>query len=276
VGYAFVSYSRHDRRADEAIDLLLDALRSAGLNLWLAPDSVPAGSDWQHTVTQAVERADAVIAIVTRRIVKATGMRREIAQAVELGIPVIAVSYGTVPEANLPEALYGAAFIPLLPEDISQTVREIAARVPAGIRDGAPAPSEVPPRSRGYVFISYAEEDTAFVQQLRAFMQERGYGYWDYQDSERNYQVQLFIELEEVIRNATATLSVLSPDWKKSQWAVQEYLYSREVNVPVFLLMARPMEPSIVIAGLPYIDFTRDQDEGFDRLDRELKRRGLI
>lgn len=276
MGYAFVSYSRHDRRADDAIDMLLDALRSTGLNLWLAPDSVPAGSDWQHTVTQAVERADAVIAIVTRRIVKATGMRREITQAVELGIPVIAVSYGTVPADNLPDVLEGAPFVPLLLEDISQTVREIVARMPAAVREAQPSPTEVPPRSKGYVFISYAEEDTAFVQQLRAFMQERGYGYWDYQDSERNYQVQLFIELEEVIKNASATLSVLSPDWKKSQWAVQEYLYSREVNIPVFLLMARAMEPSIVIAGLPYIDFTRDQVEGFDRLDRELKRRGLI
>jgi hypothetical protein len=40
--------------------------------------------------------------------------------------------------------------------------------------------------------------------------------------------------------------------------------------------MARPTPPTLVIAGVPYIDFTQNVDAGFARLDRELRRKGLI
>jgi len=43
----------------------------------------------------------------------------------------------------------------------------------------------------------------------------------------------------------------------------------------VFLLRARQLEPTLVIAGVPYIDFAEDQNKGLSELDRELRRRGL-
>jgi hypothetical protein len=35
------------------------------------------------------------------------------------------------------------------------------------------------------------------------------------------------------------------------------------------------MRPSLAVAGIPYIDFVSDADQGFVKLDRELKRKGL-
>jgi TIR domain len=148
-------------------------------------------------------------------------------------------------------------------------------RLPQTVFTSKPVKAQAP-KSKGYVFISYAQEDTEFVEALRHFLKERGYGYWDYQDSDRNYHTRLFIELEDVIKGAAATLSVLSPDWKKSQWAAKEYLFSQEVGTPVFLLMARAMGPTLVTAGYTYIDFARDMDGGFSKLDKELRRKGLI
>ena len=92
------------------------------------------------------------------------------------------------------------------------------------------------PKSKGYVFISYADEDADFVVELKLFLKKQGYGYWDYRESERDYQVDYTLELEDIIKNAAGTLSVVSPNWKRSKTAFQELHYSREVKTPVFLL----------------------------------------
>lgn len=277
--YVFVSYSRWDRRNSPVIDQVLDALRAAGVRLWLAPDSVPAGADWQGAIEAAQEMASAHIALISRRIRRATGMQREITRSARLGLPFVAVlldeDIADPDNQLLPDLAIESDPIALY-SDFGAAIDQIVARLPDAVRSSRPKHDHAPaPRSKGYVFISYAQEDTEFVARLRQFMRERGYGYWDYQDSERNYHTQLFLELEEVIRNATATLSILSPDWKRSQWTVKEFLFSIDVETPVFLLMARDMGPTLVTAGIPYIDF-KNPDKGFSDLERALRAKGLI
>jgi hypothetical protein len=53
-------------------------------------------------------------------------------------------------------------------------------------------------------------------------------------------------------------------------------MFSQEVDTPVFLLMAREMGPTLVTMGVPHIDFTADSQQGFEKLDRALRRKGLI
>ena len=277
--YVFVSYSRWDRRNNPIIDQVLDALRAAGVRLWLAPDSVPAGADWQGAIEAAQELASAHIALISRRIRRATGMQREITRSSRLGLPFVAVlldeDIADPDNQLLPDLAIESDPIALY-SDFAAAIEQIVDRLPDAVRSSRPKRDHAPaPRSKGYVFISYAQEDTEFVARLRQFMRERGYGYWDYQDSERNYHTQLFLELEEVIRNATATLSILSPDWKRSQWTVKEFLFSIDVETPVFLLMARDMGPTLVTAGIPYIDF-KNPDKGFTDLERALRAKGLI
>lgn len=277
--YVFVSYSRWDRRNSPIIDQVLDALRAAGVRLWLAPDSVPAGADWQGAIEAAQERASAQIALISRRIRRATGMQREITRSSRLGLPFVAVlldeDIADPDNQLLPDLAIESDPIALY-SDFAAAIEQIVDRLPDAVRSSRPKRDHAPaPRSKGYVFISYAQEDTEFVARLRQFMRERGYGYWDYQDSERNYHTQLFLELEEVIRNATATLSILSPDWKRSPWTVKEFLFSIDVETPVFLLMARDMGPTLVTAGIPYIDF-KNPDKGFTDLERALRAKGLI
>lgn len=277
--YVFVSYSRWDRRNSPIIDQVLDRLRAAGVRLWLAPDSVPAGADWQGAIESAQELASAHVALISRRIRRATGMQREITRSAKLGLPFVAVLLDddiADPDNQLLPDLAIESDPIALGSDYDAAIEQIVARLPDAVRSTRPKRDQAPaPRSKGYVFISYAQEDTEFVARLRQFMRERGYGYWDYQDSERNYHTQLFLELEEVIRNATATLSILSPDWKRSQWTVKEFLFSIDVETPVFLLMARDMGPTLVTAGIPYIDF-KHPDKGFTDLERALRAKGLI
>lgn len=274
MSYLFVSYSRWDRREYPMIDHLLVDLRAGGVNLWLAPDDMPAGNDWQDAIPQALAGADGMLFLAGKRLTGSRGMARELAQALENDIPVYPVIVHPTGLELLPDTLRALDHYRLY-ENYDVALRDLLAAIPAASKASRAEPAPQP-QSKGYVFISYAEEDTPFVARLRAFLQERGYGYWDYAESERNYHTQLFNELEEVILNATATVSVLSPDWKKSKWTAKEFLFSEEVGVPVFLLLAAPLGPTLVTAGIPYIDFTRDEQQGFKRLDRELKRKGLI
>jgi hypothetical protein len=288
VSNVFVSYSRHDRRAHPIVDRLLTDLRAAGISLWLVPDDVPPGVDWQYAKPDGLAASDAMLFLFGRSLSKTRMIQDEIEQARARGLPVVVAVITETASRLLPQYttfFEGMTVSSVVPQDAEEDdayaagLAALIAALPASVHGpvlrSATAQS-AEPRSKGYVFISYAQEDTPFVEQLRAFLGEKGYGYWDYQASDRNFHTQLFLELEEVIKNASATLSVLSPDWKKSKWAAKEYLFSEEVNVPVFLLMAREMGPTLVTAGVTYIDFTADPASGFARLDRELRRKGLI
>jgi hypothetical protein len=52
-------------------------------------------------------------------------------------------------------------------------------------------------------------------------------------------------------------------------------LFSEQVNTPVFLLKTNEIGPTLAIADMTPIDFTRDAESGFSKLKRELERRGL-
>lgn len=281
MGYLFVSYSRWDRKENPVIDRLLNDLRTAGVNLWLVPDDVPPGADWKQAKPEGLKGADGVLFLFGRPLSKTKLIADELQTAKESGLPIYVVVINERGMRELPEHadLFKGMTILSVRNDYDASLRKLIDTLPASDkREVIRAVNEVAikPQSRGYIFISYTEEDTPFVERLRSFLAEKGYGYWDYQDSDRNYHTQLFLELEDVIENASATLSVLSPDWKKSPWTAKEYLFSEQVGTPVFLLMARMMEPTLVIAGVPYIDFTTNEAKGFERLDRELRRKGLI
>jgi hypothetical protein len=271
--HAFVSYSRWARQSSPLIDRIISDLNQAGVRLWLAPDDVAPGTEWSVAIEAALEPAGALLFLVSKQLRRAAGMINELVRAVELKIPIFVLVVGDGYETHLPDMLHMVHKYDFA-HDYDTALQELLRDLPGKVQQNQPVP-EHEPKSKGYIFISYAEEDSAFVDNLRAFLTEKGYGFWDYQSSERNFHTQLFLELEAVIRGASATISVLSPAWKKSPWTAKEYMFSEEVGVPVFLIMAQPMEPTLVTAGIPYIDFTRNDGKGFIRLDNELKRKGL-
>lgn len=299
--YVFASYSRWDRRASGLIDRVLNALRYAQVVVWLAPDSIPAGMDWKDAISTAIDGAGAHLFFVSKRYPKAKGMQRELEASRALGIPLIVLLLDAQAAEALPPDMESVNVISLYaadtPDDFTAALLEIMLALPVALRGGFASPRQmektaesvttavqnveddapiVPPRSVGYVFISYAEEDTAFVVRLRDFLRARGYGYWDYQETERKRDLQLSDELQGVIQNATAVISVVSPAWTQSRWTKREYLYAESINVPIFVVRAAPFEPNLILADVTYIDFVVDEDAGFRQLDADLRRKGLI
>jgi len=113
-----------------------------------------------------------------------------------------------------------------------------------------PEPIEHPElKSKGYVFISYADEDSQFVEELKSFLGEHKYAYWDFRESDRNYDVDYSLELEGVIKDAAGTLCVISPNWKHSHISMQEFHFSRDVGTPVFLLKVGDLGPTLATSA---------------------------
>jgi hypothetical protein len=285
MGYVFISYIYRDFKF---VSLLVDELQKTGVHAWLDAREIKAGADWGTATLEALTNSDAVISVVSTDSVRQGYIQADLKRALYIEKPVIPIVIDEGGVRKLPEYLRELQPIDArapnnevaskdkqAPQLSAIALKAILERLPDSVQSNKPVKPQAP-KSKGYIFISYAQEDTEFVTSLRQFLKERGYGYWDYQDSDRNYQTQLFLELEEVIKGAAATLSVLSPDWKKSQWAAKEYLFSQEVGVPVFLLMAREMGPTLVTQGYTYIDFSHDVSSGYTKLDKELRRKGLI
>ena len=269
-GHVFISYSRRDK---EFVERLGSDLRAMGFTPWLDVENITPGSNWQAAIVEAVGSAAAFIYVISREALRSAFMSTELAHFAARGKPVIPVIIEDVDVAELPPALAAlqwADFRDAYESGMASLARALSA-VP---RADNPVPA-VRPQSKGYVFLSYAEEDADFAGELKVFLRDHGYAYWDYEESDRDYHCQLFLELEGVILEAAATLSVLSESWKRSEWAVKEFFFSQEAGIPVFLLRAKRMGPTLAVAGLMFVDFTVDRSDGFKKLDRELARKGL-
>jgi hypothetical protein len=267
--YVFISYSREDR---EFVDRLAEDLREAGVSTWQDTKEIAPGENWRLAIEESLRQASAMLYVASSQSANSHWMARELEAVFSRGTRVIPLVLDDKGERGLPVFLREIQWVDFRPgydkalDQLLMALHSFRAERPV-----APATEKV----KDYVFLSYAEEDASFVDELKEFLKKRKYGYWDYRESDRDYHQDLYLELEGVIREAVATLSFLSPEWKRSRTAVQEYHFSMEVGVPVFLLRVRNPGPTLVIAGFPYIDFTQDRAAGFEKLERELSRKGL-
>ena len=132
-----------------------------------------------------------------------------------------------------------------------------------------------PVNNRGFAFLSHVEEDLAAVKDISNFLIGRQYSYWTYHESDRDYQKPTVLEIEERMHECAVVLTVLSPDWKRSEWTQRELAFSREVKKPLFHLRFRNPGPTLAIAGDTFFDIERDKADGFRRLGIELDKKGL-
>jgi hypothetical protein len=267
--YVFISYSRQD---SAFVERLADTLRGAGVQIWTDVENIVAGANWQKEIEKGLLNASVLIYIASKNSMSSKWMDAEL-QAFLRGqkriIPIVIDDEGA---SHLPLPLREFQWADFR-GDYSIAFQKLI----EGIRIlQQPEPIARPElKSKGYVFISYADEDAQFVEELKSFLGGHGYAYWDFRESDRNYDVDYSLELESIIKEAAGTLSVISPNWKQSHISMQEFHFSRDVGTPVFLLKASEPGPTLALSGLTYIDFTRERDQGFSKLEKELKRKGL-
>ena len=96
--YIFVSYAHAD---SEAVYPLLIALRERGVNIWY-DEGIEPGSKWREELSSAIEHADKVLFIVSKKSAASVNCEREIDYALSMSVPVQVVYLETV---ALPSAL---------------------------------------------------------------------------------------------------------------------------------------------------------------------------
>ena len=267
--YVFISYSRQDR---QFVERLSRELQLAGVQTWIDTQNISAGANWQQEIEKGLLHADVLLYVASGQAASANWIELEL-QARLRGtgrvIPLVIEAAGPL---SMPPALQASQWVDFR-VDFQDAFAQLLGSIQE-LRGDAPV-KPLPKQSKGYVFISYAMEDAAFVLDLKVFLAERGYSFWDFQTSKRNYQLDYTLELEERISNAEATLSVVSPNWKKSGTALQELHYSKEVGTPVFLLRLENPGPTLALAGRTFIDFTESRAFGFQTLASEMQIVGL-
>ena len=267
--YVFISYSRQDR---QFVERLSRELQLAGVETWTDTQNISAGANWQQEIEKGLLQADVLLYVASGQAPSSNWIELEL-QAFMKGtgrvIPLVIDDAGPL---VMPPSLRAIQWVDFR-GDFHNALAHLLGGI-QGLRGGAPV-KPLAKQSKGYVFISYATEDTAFVLALKSFLAERGYSFWDFQTSKRNYQLDYTLELEERISNAEATLSIVSPHWKKSGTALQELHYSNEVGTPVFLLRLENPGPTLALAGRTFIDFTESHDSGFQTLALEMQVVGL-
>lgn len=231
--YVFISYSRHDRQFVEA---LTARLREAGVRTWTDLDNISPGQDWARAIDRGLLEAAALVYVASKNSTQSEWMDREYNAFLAESKRVIPVIIDDEGPTNLPLPLRLIHWVDFR-GPFEPAVRSLLRGIEY-LRSSAPLATPTP-KSKGYVFLSYADEDAAFVTELKLFLKKQRYGYWGYRESDRDYQVDYTLELENIITNAAGTLSVLSPDWKRSKTALQELHFSRDVQTPVFLLRVR-------------------------------------
>ena len=269
--YAFLSYSRQDKAV---ADKLTGALAARGVRIWKDVEQIAPGAKWEQELEKGLVGASAIIFFASRNSSTSRWMTYEVEAFLKRNKLVLPLILDLAGVGTLPPALHSLQWV-----DISsgfEYALDSIVKVLADVGVASPKPIvQTSLRTKGYVFLSYAEEDSDFVETLRPFLETHGYAYWDFQESDRDYHGHFIIELEDIILNAAATISILSASWKISKWTLREFLFSEEVKTPVLLLLAKPMPPSLATQGTPYIDFITSTSSGIERLHRELKRKGL-
>jgi hypothetical protein len=267
--YVYISYSKRDA---PFVRRLVADLQRAGIPVWLDDAEIPAGSNWSRELASGITKA-AVMLYISSIHCTTSALSEDLRTARESKKPIVTILADEAGERTLPVFLRVSRCADFR-KNYSTGLSETIAALKVYVRSGSPVEPK-PQKSKGYVFISYAHEDEQFVAEVREFLKGRGYSYWDYDKSNRNYQEHIPRELEGVIKDASVSLCVLSEAWRKSDWTLKEYLFCKAVETPVFLLRAEVISPTLAIEGIPFIDFVSDRARGFERLDRELRLKSL-
>lgn len=289
MSYAFLSYKSEDRQIAKQ---LADALRARGIAIWMDIQVLP-GQDFQAELDLKLREASAIVVLWTKLSVKSEWVKSEAMNGLHRNIlvPIVAdpeartaipfqfsnIHYLELDERRdrlerlVDELMSSLARLGVGPSTIQQSIES------SSYEDQQTTDVALPTEktNKGFAFLSYCEEDAPFRDAMINFLKQKGYAYWEYDSGDRNYDTLTFLELEENILRSSLMLAVLSPDWKRSAWVIKEYYFAKETRKPVFLLRYRDPGPTLAIAGETYIDFVESHDRGFEKLEKELRRKGL-
>lgn len=93
MGYAFISYSTKNQSFANA---MRDLLKDYGIETWMAPGDIPAGSKYAQVINRAVKNCSCFILILSEDSQNSVWVAKEVERAVSYCKPIIPVQLETV------------------------------------------------------------------------------------------------------------------------------------------------------------------------------------
>jgi len=155
-------------------------------------ENISAGANWQKEIERGLLNASVLIYFASKNSVSSKWMETELMEFLRDQKPIIPIVIDNEGANHLPLPLAKFQYADFR-DDYNVAFQKLI--------DGIlflqqPEPIEHPElKSKGYVFISYADEDSQFVEELKSFLGEHKYAYWDFRESDRNYDVDYSVEL---------------------------------------------------------------------------------
>lgn len=124
--HIFLSYAREDITAAKALS---KALQAEGFSVWVDQEGIQSGN-WKERVIESLNRARAVVMLLTSHSLASTAVRNELAFATTKQVPIVPVQMDDIHEDSLPDwfildygELHRQSFAPKSPEE---AVKELA------------------------------------------------------------------------------------------------------------------------------------------------------
>ena len=88
MGYVFISYSSINR---ENADKIKNIFNRSGVDSWVAPDDIPAGSEYAGVINKAIKNCACFVLLLTRESMESQWVAKEVERAINYKKPVIPV-----------------------------------------------------------------------------------------------------------------------------------------------------------------------------------------
>ena len=88
MGYAFISYSTKNQ---SMADAMCNLLKDCGIETWMAPGNIPAGSKYAQVINRAVKNCSCFVLILSEDAQNSVWVAKEVERAVNYRKPIIPV-----------------------------------------------------------------------------------------------------------------------------------------------------------------------------------------
>lgn len=158
----FISYSRKDK---VFVERLKSDLEIAGIRVWMDVEQIAAGSNWQMEIERGLKQASVLLFVLSENSIKSEWIKIEIDEYRSSGRKIIPIVIDDVGARNMPLGLVTIQSADFR-QDYDVAFDSLKKGLIAIVGEGEAIKAR-PKKTKGYVFLSFAEEDSEFLIELR-------------------------------------------------------------------------------------------------------------
>lgn len=242
--HVFISYARSDHNF---VQILVERLVQADIDIWLDSTSLTAGTDWRAEIENAIKASSAVVVVLSPAASQSQYVTYEWSLAIGMGIPVVPLLLERADIHPRLSTLQYFDFTARFDEPWQQLITAIRQRT--SLETDVPDETTLASQEPYEVFLSYSRNDVDMMIRVRDDLRSSGFKVWTDEDLEPgspSWQK----SIETAIEIVKALVVLLSPHAKQSVWVEREVTYARAQKCPIIPVLIDGNEGNAVPLSL--------------------------